>query len=234
MSKSYKYLFFDADNTLLDFNKTEEQALVNTFQQFGIPLTENLKKRYLEINSILWQQYEDGYMSREEVIYKRFVNLFEEFNIHEDGIYFEDVYQENLGRGYHLVENALEVVRTLSDQFNLYIVTNGIAKTQYRRLIDSGLYPYFKEVFVSEKIGYRKPMKEYFNYCFEHIKDIVLNDVLIVGDSLSSDIQGGVNSNIDTCWFNPNHKINNKNIDITYEIDSLCKLYDILCVSSDK
>lgn len=234
MRKKYKHLLFDADNTLLDFAKTEKYALIDTFRQFNIPYTDALKKRYMEINSFLWKQYEDGKMSREEVIYKRFIDLFNELHIPVDGVYFEDVYQRNLGKGHYLVDDALDVVRNLSEYFQLHIVTNGVSETQYKRLKDSGLYNYFNNIFVSEEIGYRKPMKEYFDYCFDHIQNIDVSEVLIIGDSLSSDMQGGINSSIDTCWFNPKHSKNVNNLNITYEIDLLCDLYDILCISNDK
>src|SRR5690606_32564259 len=112
--------------------------------------------------------------------------------------------------------------------FQLYIVTNGVPETQYKRLKNAKLDHYFKHIFVSVEIGYQKPMKEFFDYVFERIPDVKLEETLIIGDSLSSDIQGGINAGIDTCWFNRNRKQNQSPFKPTYEIHDLKELYSII------
>ena len=230
---NYTTLFFDADNTLLDFTATETEALQHTFKLHGFTFEGELKKRYHEINGHLWRAYENGMCSREEVVNTRFVKLFHEFDISLDGVQFEQIYQSELGKSHILMKDALEVIDTLAKKFDLYIVTNGVTATQYSRLRDSGLRPYFKDVFVSDEIGYRKPMKEYFDYCLSKIEHVKKEEILLIGDSLSSDIVGGTQYGIDTCWMNPKGNKNIKNLPIRYEIQELKQLYQILDVEND-
>lgn len=224
----YSMLLFDADGTLLDFDATEKKALRNTFAIYGYPFTPEMELRYQEINHNLWAAYEDGKISRETVIYTRFKNQFDEFGIDDDGIGFEDVYQKQLGRGHYLIPHAMETIQLLHGKVNMCIVTNGVTETQYSRLRDSGLDKYFDKIFVSGEIGYQKPDPAYFSYCFEHMPEVDKNEVLLIGDSLSSDMLGGYNFHIDTCWYNPKEKKNEKNLPITYEIKDLRDLYQIL------
>lgn len=223
----YEILLFDVDGTLLDFHDAEKQALKNTFQKYNIHLTNKIKERYISINTALWKQFELGIIDKNTVIYTRFVQLFQEFSINKDGIQFENDYQQELGKGHKLLPHVKEVLDYLSHQYRLFIVTNGVSKTQYSRLKDSGLDAYFEDIFVSEDIGYQKPMKEYFDYCFQRIENFHLNKTLIIGDSLSSDIQGGMIAGIDTCWI---HDFNTSVSDMnpTYSITDLRQLYDIL------
>lgn len=189
--KEYKTLLFDADNTLLDFDMSENRALRATFAMYNLPFTSEIKTYYLTINRQLWNAYEEGQLSREDVIYTRFDKLFTAFGIKEDGVAFETMYQKQLGNGHDLIAHAYETVNTLHKQFDLYIASNGIRATQYARLRDSGLQPFMKGVFISEEVNARKPMPEFFTYCFAHIPGIDLKKTLIIGDSLSSDMQGG-------------------------------------------
>ena len=120
------------------------------------------------------------------------------------------------------------MVQTLSKTHNLYIVTNGVASTQQIRIGDSGLQPYFKDIFISELLGSQKPQKEFFDHCFERIPDFDPSLALIIGDSLTSDIKGGNNAGIETCWFNPDGEENNTDAKVDYEIKSLKALYSLL------
>lgn len=226
--RRFRTLLFDADNTLFDFNACEKEALKLTFKKYGYPLNEEVSSSYERINLALWNRYEQGEIDRRTVIYTRFGQLFQEIGIEDDGIAFEDDYQELLGQQHFFVEAAEEVIDRLARDFDLYIVTNGVTATQFRRLKESGLDRYMKQIFVSEKTGYQKPMKEYFDYCFTRIECFNPAEALIIGDSLSSDIKGGNNSGITTCWFNPKGHINDTDAKVDYEIKHLKELYELL------
>lgn len=224
----FKILLFDADNTLFDFHACEREALKLTFEQYRINLTKEVFDTYQRINVGLWESYEQGLLTREKVIYSRFGLLFDELGIEEDGIAFEDDYQAILGMQHFFIDGAEDVILKLRKDYDLYIVTNGVTQTQYQRLRDSGLDRYMKKIFVSEETGYQKPMKEYFDYCFKRIEDFDPDKAIIIGDSLTSDIKGGNNAGIATCWYNPNRLKNQTDAVVDYEINNLTELYQIL------
>ena len=226
--RKYKTLLLDADDTIFDFKACEREALRLAFQRHGIPLNDEISQQYIEINKALWKRYELGEIDRHTVIYSRFGILFQQFGIAHDGIAFEDDYQELLGMQHFMIEEAKEVLTYLQGRYDLYIVTNGVTATQHRRLMESGVNRFVKQIFVSEETGYQKPMKEYFDYCFKRIEDIDRSRTLIIGDSLSSDILGGNNAGIDTCWYNPDALVNTISARIDYEIRSLKELYGML------
>lgn len=225
----FKTLLFDADNTLFDFDACEREALKLTFQKYGYPLDDEIYNTYVKLNQYLWKQYEQGLMDRNTVIYSRFGTLFQQIGIHDDGIAFEDDYQELLGMQHYVYEHTDEVVKKLYQSHDMYIVTNGVTATQLSRIKNSKLDRYFKKIFVSEETGYQKPMKEYFDYCFDRIGEIDKKKTIIIGDSLSSDILGGNNAGIATCWYNPNGLINQTSAVVDYEVKSLkdlCILFE--------
>jgi 2-haloacid dehalogenase len=226
--RKYKTLLFDVDDTLLDFGAAEQLALRLLFENQDIPLTREIEARYKVINQGLWRAFETGEIDRDTVINTRFSLLFKEYGQDVDGVLFEHRYRTFLEEGHQLVEGAFELVTNLQNDFELYIVTNGVSKTQDKRLHDSGLYPFFKGIFVSEAAGCQKPMKEFFDYVFARIPVISPDEVLIIGDSLSSDIKGGQLAGIDTCWFNPEMKKNKTGIIPTYQIQKLDQLYSVL------
>ncbi|PER35268.1 noncanonical pyrimidine nucleotidase, YjjG family [Bacillus cereus] len=226
--KKYKTLLFDVDDTLLDFQKAEKVALRMLFEEKGIPLTSEVEAQYKKINKSLWDAFEEGEINRDEVVNTRFSILFKEYGEEVDGILFENNYRSYLEEGNQLMQGAFEFINQIQSEYDLYVVTNGISKTQDKRLRNAGLHSLFKDIFVSEDTGFQKPMKEYFDYVFERIPNFSFEEGLIIGDSLSADIKGGYVAGINTCWFNPEKKPNNSEIVPTYEVHSFEELYALL------
>jgi 2-haloacid dehalogenase len=201
----YQHLFFDIDNTLLDFDAAEDQALNQLFEAQEVVLTDNLKTQYQDFNRQLWCQYEQGTLKRETLLQTRFAQFFETY-LHKtvNGPELSTTYLQNLARGHVLMPQAQMLLRKLATpDHHLYITTNGVASTQYRRLEDSALAGYFEKIFVSEELGYQKPDPFFFKTVFEAIPNFNPKEAVIIGDSLTSDIQGGLNVNVDTIWYNP-------------------------------
>lgn len=230
--KKYKTLLFDVDDTLLDFGAAEKLALQLLFEEQNIPLTSEVEEQYKKINQGLWRRFEAGELDRDEVVNTRFSILFNEYGKEMDGILLEKNYRSYLEQGHQLVDGAFVLISELHNDFDLYVVTNGVSKTQDKRLRDSGLFPLFRNIFVSEDTGYQKPMKEFFDYVFSRIPNFRVEEALIIGDSLSADIKGGELAGMDTCWFNPNMKYNHTNINPSYQIHNLEELKQIVCVKT--
>lgn len=154
--------------------------------------------------------------------------MFKEYGEEVDGILFENNYRNYLEEGNQLMQGAFKFINQIQGEYELYIVTNGVSKTQDKRLRNAGLHSLFKDVFVSEDTGFQKPMKEYFDYVFERIPNFAPEEGLIIGDSLSADIKGGYVAGIDTCWFNPERKLNDSGIIPTYEVHNFEELEALL------
>ena len=222
----YKWLLFDVDNTLLDFEQTEALALEQSFAQHGLPFPDSAKRRYHEINQSYWQRLERKEITPEVIRAGRFQDLFTELGLSFDAERFADSYLMQLGQQAPLIDGAMELLEELNGRYQLGIITNGLANVQHPRLERSGLKPHFATVIISEEVGVAKPDARIFDIAFSRMNQPAKNEVLIIGDSLSSDIIGGINYGIDTCWFNPNGKTTD--LPITYEIKSLHQLNEIL------
>ncbi len=225
--KQYKYLMFDVDGTLMDFKKGEAFAIQESLRRHRIPSGPETAQLYSRINDGFWKRFERGEISREQVLTGRFEELFRTMGVDQDPEAFEETYQELLGEQVFYMEGAVELIRELSGRYYLCVVTNGVSRTQYSRLCRNHFDRYFRNIFVSEDTGYQKPMKGYFDYCFSRIPDFRPEEALLIGDSLTSDIKGGCNAGIDTCWFNPEGKMGEAGIGATYEIRRLEQLREI-------
>ena len=223
----YKILLFDLDDTLLDFGANEIDSLGKLFRQHGYVFSDELFRVYNSVNKQLWADYENGKVVLSDVLNSRFSETMSRVGIVVDGIEWESQYRELLGDGCQLVEGASEVCRDLSVSHSLFVITNGVRQTQVKRLKKSGLYDFFEDVFDSQCIGFQKPAKEFFDYIMSHIKDFNKEEALIIGDSLSTDIKGGLLSGIDTCWVNRGSQKCSAEIQSTYTVTSLAELYDI-------
>lgn len=224
----YNVILFDADNTLLDFKKAEDNAFKSTLKSYDIPFNKEMKEKYSEINDSLWKKFELNEIKKDDVQNLRFTLLFKEFSLNYCGIKANKRFLEFLSKESSLINNADEVCEHLCKKHSLYIVTNGISKVQHERFNNSLLSSYFQNVFVSEDIGYKKPQKEFFNYVFENIIKTDKSNILLVGDSLTADIKGANNVKIASCWFNPDNNKNKTDIIPTYEINSLLQLVDLV------
>lgn len=226
----YNILLFDADNTILDFDKAEEQALKRAFAESGLHFDDDALTVYRRNNMRQWRLFEQGVIrEKSEVLSSRFVETFNELGLTADSAVTADLYEQYLHEGFFVIYNAEQVLQGLQKLgCRLYLVSNGVLSIQNSRMKGSGMDKYFLKRFVSEEVGFPKPRKEYFDYCFANIADFDASKTLIIGDSLTSDVQGGVNAGIDTCWYNPKHEINVLGIKPTYEIDDLQNLFCLI------
>lgn len=225
----YNVLLFDADNTVLDFDKSEEQALQRAFELCGARYDADVLTVYRRNNIAQWQRYERGEISRDEVLLNRFLLTLDELAIKNCNVNkLADEYEKYLHFGFYQIEHAQEVLEELQKTCDLYVVSNGVLSIQNSRMKGSGLEKYFLRRFISEEIGVPKPNVEFFNRSFAQIPNLKKSSTLIIGDSLTSDVQGGINAGIDTCWYNPNGAKNNTQLVPSYEISDLRQLLEIV------
>jgi len=222
-----EFLFLDLDDTILDFKLAEYKALQGTLREFGVEPTDPVCSRYSQINQLHWEALERGEMTRPQVMVGRFQMLFEELGVQGDATACSRRYMENLGEGHDFLPGALEAVERLSRKYKLYAATNGTKTVQTKRIEQAGLRKYFQNIFISQDIGIEKPAKEFFDACFARIPGFDPKKAMIVGDSLTSDIQGGINSGMLTCWVNPKHKISTT-VQPDYQIEALTQLEALL------
>ena len=224
----FEFLFLDLDDTILDFQKAEHVALSKTLRGFGLEPTETVLKRYNLINKAHWEALERKELTREQVLLGRFQVLFEEMGISAEPVKVARAYEHNLSIGHWFLPGAEEAVARLSRKYKLYLTSNGTASVQKGRMTSANLYRFFQEVFVSQEIGANKPAPEYFERCFARIPGFDKSKAIIVGDSLTSDILGGQNAGIATCWVNPHHKEGRADIRVDFEIEALSQLEQLL------
>lgn len=220
-------LFLDIDNTLLDFNMAERQAVRKTLKFFCLPFDDETVTKYSAINKSYWESFERGEIPKSEIFEGRFKTLLEYLGKSGDTLAISKKYSKNLSEGYFKVDGATDILDYLKQKgYKLYATTNGLSSTQFKRIKNSGLEPFFDKIFVSEDACHQKPEKEYFDYVIDNIPEKNKEKMLIIGDSQSSDILGGINSGIKTCWFNPFGQTAKYKSD--FEITKLVNLKEIL------
>lgn len=219
-----KHILFDLDNTLLDFNRAEYNAFQEVMSHYEIIFTESIFKQYEDINAGLWKELEQGLLTMEYVQNERFGVLFKQLNLNFDGVQANEYYHKMLQNHSELVLHAEEVCSVLAKQYQISIVTNGVYNTQINRIHNSAINKFITNIFISELIGVEKPDVRFFDYVIEKLQ-CDNKEVLIVGDSLSSDIQGGINAGFQTCWYNPDEKENKFDIIPDYVISDLREVY---------
>lgn len=222
-------ILWDVDGTLLDFTYSQRYAITKCFRTIGREITEEQIKRYSQINDDYWKRLELGEITKEQLLTGRFATLFEEYEIRNVDLEdFMREYQEALGSVFSYIDDSLTICRALQGKVHQYVITNGVTSTQRNKLKLSGLAETMNALFISEQIGTPKPGREFFDYCLEHIEEKDKARILIVGDSLSSDIKGGVLAGIPTCWYRPEGTANPTPYRPDYEISDLHMLYDII------
>lgn len=222
----YRTILFDVDDTLLDFEAGELACLKQTIEDFGARYTPRLEARYLTINAGLWVDFEAGRIPRQQIFTRRFTQLFKEFGVEADGLAAEKHYHKMLDQQAILLPHVAETLEALSD-YRLYVVSNGVIEVQRQRLAKAGLIDAFADIFVSDAIGAPKPTMAFFDYVAKHIPKFDAATTLIVGDSLTSDIQGGRNAKIDSVWFNPHFKPNRTTVLPVYQMSEFSDLTKI-------
>ena len=224
----FDILLLDLDDTILDFHKAEGIAIRKTFSFFGIDPTDEVVARYRVINKEHWERLERKELEREQVLVGRFAQLFAELGVKADPTACARQYEQFLSQGHWFLPGAEEALKALSAKYRLFLVSNGTAIVQNGRLDSSGIRKYFEKIFISQEIGANKPDIRYFDAVFAQIPDFDKSRAIIVGDSLSSDILGGINAGIAACWVNPHHKSANPAIAADYEIERLAQLGALL------
>ncbi len=225
-----KTLLWDIDGTLLDFGKSEEYGIRKCFEIFSLgECTDEMLSRYSAINRKYWEMLERNELTKSQVLRGRFVEFFSTEGIEFDKIdEFNLEYQYRLGDKVFFCDNGLQTVQYLKGKVRQYAVTNGTFVAQDRKLRQSGLDKIFDGVFISDKIGFEKPSKEFFDAVQSEIGEFNQDEVMIIGDSLTSDIRGGNNAGIICCWYNSHGGKNRDNLRVDYEITDISEVLEIL------
>lgn len=223
-----KAILIDVDNTLLDFNKCAKESMKMAFEDFGLTFQEEMFERFTEINNYLWKELENEIITKEDLLDVRWNMIFKQCGIEYDGRKFEKRFEELLAESHQPVEGALEMLQYLSSKYDVYVATNGFTNAQINRIALAGMKVHVHEIFVSESIGYSKPNEEFFEYCFSKIGNVEKDEVIIIGDSLTADIIGGINYGIHTCWYNHTGEKQPSEINMDYKIEHLNGIIDIL------
>ena len=221
-------ILLDLDNTILDFNTAGKNALSRTFTIVGAPFSDEIAKLYNRINIRHWEMLEDGILTREQVLVRRFEALFHELGVEADAFRTQALYEKLLGEGHWFMPGAEAMLDALSGKYRLFICSNGTQSVQDRRIESAGIARFFEKIFVSEHMDGVKPEARFFESCFREIPGFDRSRAIILGDSLTSDIRGGINAGIRTCWFNPEKKQNPGPIFPDYEIAALSEFEGLL------
>lgn len=226
---NYDIILMDADDTLFDFEKAEEFAFRRAMQEFRLPYSEDHRQLYRKINQNLWEALERGETTQNDLKVDRFCQLFEQLGYMVDCQGFNHHFLNALSDGYFTFDGAAELCKTLYEKgCKLYIATNGIGTTQRKRLAYSDICSYIADIFISEELGYHKPRGEFFDALFEKLDITDRSRAILLGDSLTSDMQGGKNAGIKTCWYNPKYKPYSSQELCDNEIHSLTEFIPII------
>lgn len=223
-----KSIILDVDDTLFDFHKSERLALSETLLDLGITPSEETVALYSRINREQWNALERAEVTREELLYRRFDLLFAALGVNASSSAAQSRYERHLGEQVHFIDGAIELLSELYGKYKLYVASNGTAVVQDPRIEKSGIARYFDGIFISERVGYNKPDARFFDAVLGAMGKMKKEEIIIFGDGLTSDILGGKNAGIKSCWFNPSGKKNETDILPDYEVKSLLDFPKIL------
>lgn len=226
----YALLIFDADGTLFDYDAAERTALEEVCTLTGVPFIAELHERYRTINTKVWHAFERGEISLDRLRTQRFSDLFSEYEAAErlDHVQISTTYLQALGNAGHLIPGARELLDGLAGRYRLALLTNGIKEVQRSRLDRAGLTELFDPIIISDEVGCKKPDPQIFSILLDKAGAVSPESCLMIGDSLSSDILGGIRAGIDTCWYDPTGQSPDPNITPTYRIEQFEQIHQIL------
>lgn len=224
----YDWLLFDADGTIYDFDAAAYDAVTSVFAHAGIAATQEHRDLYARINHGCWLELELGELSAEMLRAERFRRLLSQLDIPGDAEDLSQHFLLKLSQGNEFITGARDLLWVLHTRFNMLLITNGLSEVQRPRFAARNMSRFFKEIVISDEVGVAKPDPAIFDICFERMGNPDRDKVLIIGDSLTSDMQGGITYGIDTCWFNPSGKPKPIDMDITFEIRNLYDLVPLL------
>lgn len=238
MNRRFTTILWDVDNTLLDFDYSCRGALKQGFHTLGLEITEEMIVRYFQINESYWKRFEKGEVTKEQVLNGRFADFFAEYGLLDypqvSVQNFREEYQKSLGNIYSYLDDSLTICKALQTKLKQYIVTNGVSSTQRSKLGLSGFAEVMNDLFISDEIGAPKPQADFFEYCLSKIEEKDRSKILLVGDSLSSDIKGANIVGIKACWYNPKEKELPVGYTVDYEITDLHQIYELLGIFDNK
>lgn len=223
-----KAVLIDIDDTLLDFRKSAEEAIRLCFEKYGLTFTPHVIETFHTINDELWRKIERKEITKQDMYGIRWVSTFNALGIQRDGNDMESLFRSTLSGIAEPVDNAYELLEYLYKKYPLYAASNSSYEHQRKRMTQSDMLKYFEKMFVSETVGALKPAKEFFDFCFSEMGNPNPNEVVIIGDSLTSDISGGVSYGLKTIWFNPTNKELPQNLSPTYTVKDLRTIKEIL------
>ena len=223
-----KIVLLDLDNTLIDFNECARHSIMNIFDELGFTYTKNVFETFITENVKIWKRLEKGEITKADLRANRWNIILGKLGIDYDGTIIEEKFENGVAQGAFAVEGAYDLLDYLYPKYELYIVSNGFRFVQESRLKIGDFRRYFKDIFLSEDIGVQKPAKEFFDYCFEKLGNPEKKNVILIGDSLSADIIGGLNCGIDCIWFNKNGDDSPKEIEPTFTVTKLKEIENLL------
>ena len=223
-------ILWDIDGTILNFHRSAENSLKNTFKKFGYgEITDELLHMYEEINDVYWCKLEKGEITKEKLLVERFVEFFTKIGVETTRVVeFNQAYLNGLLDTVIFMPEAYETVKKLHPEYKQYIVTNGVKELQRKKTTKAHIEEFFDGIFISDEIGYEKPHIEFFNYVFDRIPTKNPDEVIIIGDSPTSDIAGGIRAGIHTCWYHPSNEENQSDVKPEFTVTSHLAFQELL------